>query len=99
MIKKGLILLVLMLALTSCSFLETPPEKLAAKGLGISTFGRKVTVYTDDHGGFVGDGATHTVLEFKNGKDTPILDRSSYNFTLDVYDASEKVLHYFEIDT
>lgn len=30
---------------------------------------------------------------------TPILSRNSYNFTLAVYDAQQRTLHYFEFDT
>ena len=138
--------LALLLALTACG--PSTGAEVVASALDLDTSMAQEVVYTDDHGGWLGDGLTHIVLTFPEGglqgqlqrdsqwsflpmdgttrallshvdgeelaeipqgyfrlidrhsdTQTPILSRNSYNFTLAVYDAQQRTLHYFELDT
>lgn len=138
--------LTLLLCLAACG--PSTGAELVASALDLDTSLTEEVVYTDDHGGWLGDGLTHIVLSFPKGglqgqlqrdsqwsflpmdgttrallsyvdgeelaeipqgyfrlidrhsdTQTPILSRNSYNFTLAVYDAQQRTLHYFELDT
>lgn len=143
-------LFMLVFCLTACN--SQDPKKEIANELGIDvSSGSEVSNY-DDHGGFVGDGATCIVLNFpdnkigeqlkqsaqwksfpfdetvrvlvprisdeagnplvpeiQNGyyllidrhadKETDILKRFSFNFTLGLYDTDTDTLYYCKLDT
>lgn len=138
--------LTLLLCLAVCG--PSTGAELVASALDLDTSLAEEVVYTDDHGGWLGDGLTHIVLDFPDDGpleqleqdrqwiplpmdattkallsfvdagelasipqgyyrlidrhsdiQTPILSRNSYNFTLAVYDAQQRTLHYFELDT
>ncbi len=163
--------------LVICSFTAcgdaADPQQIVSKGLKINVSGGEEISYTDDHGGFHGDGTTFIALQFSNDevldeireseewsslpldetveiliygkeyesedgedffqygpyvtdddfhplfpevengyyclidrytpspdeKETGILDRYSYNFTLGIYDTDTDILYYCEFDT
>ncbi len=56
--------LLVICSFTACS--GNDPQEIVSKGLGIDVSDGEGVSYTDDHGGFHGDGATFIALRFSN---------------------------------
>lgn len=98
---KALPILLVLLMLWSAIWRPGPGDYVARE-LELELPTAQTTDTYDDHGGFHGDGLLHTELTFSpedGARVGSMLQRSSFNYTLAVYDSAAATLSYLEFDT
>lgn len=91
----------LLLVLASYGFFDTLGT--ISRQLGVHIAYTQELSHYDDHGGFHGDGASRIVLKVSadpgmaSGAD--MFHRSSFNFTLGIYDTENSTLYVCALDT